>query len=238
LTAENHLVFIPPSYRLLVVFTMGNISDFIFVYLLLLKMLEFYVNVTGEFHFNPFRIKIVYFLFPVIYNRLSILLAIAVGCLLANIGCANASYGGYGSGSYGTGARYGEICLSSDHTCKMGWNQNGRIRRRRWDVLPIILNDTAADVSVLLTSVTVNMTATMNLTNSRLIALKTNLFAATCPPVIIFPATWNYISKKQATNLLGCPCECLIIFLISFIRYDCESNGKFDALDFSVVLVS
>ena len=113
-------------------------------------MLEFYVNVTGEFHFNPFRIKIVYFLFPVIYNRLSILLAIAVGCLLANIGCANASYGGYGSGSYGTGARYGEICLSSDHACKMGWNQNGRIRRRRWDVLPIILNDTAADVSVLL----------------------------------------------------------------------------------------
>ena len=124
------------------------------------------------------------------------------------------------------------------HPSKNATKRAARIRRRRWDVLTIILNVTATDVSALLTSATENTTATMNLTNSRLIALKTNLFAATCAPVIIFPATWNYISKKQATNLLGCPCECLIIFLISFIRYDCESNGKFDALVFSVVLVS
>ena len=61
--------------------------------------------------------------------------------------------------------------------------------RRRWDVLPISLNATAADVSALLTSVTENTTATINLTYFRLIALKTNLFAPTCAPVIIYPAT-------------------------------------------------
>ena len=44
-------------------------------------------------------------------------------------------------------------------------------------VLPISLNVTATDVSVLITSVTANMTAAINLPNRRLIALKTNLFA-------------------------------------------------------------
>jgi hypothetical protein len=45
------------------------------------------------------------------YNRLSMQLAIVLGCLFANIGRANASYGGsnYGSGGsgYGTESGYG-----------------------------------------------------------------------------------------------------------------------------------
>ena len=86
------------------------------------------------------------------------------------------------------------------HPSKNATKRAARIRRRRWDVLTIILNVTATDVSALLTSATENTTATMNLTNSRLIALKTNLFAATCAPVIFSPATWNHLNFEEVRS--------------------------------------
>ena len=119
-----------------------------------------------------------------------------------------------------------------------------RIRRRRWDVLTIILNVTATDVSALLTSATENTTATMNLTNSRLIALKTNLFAATCAPVIISPATWNHLNFEEVRSQSSRLTVWMFIHFPHFVnqvrlwikRQVCWRWGRM--LDFSVVLVS